>query len=143
MDILFSSKSKEYEWLSNFSRFGFVLEDKYWATVEHYFQAKKFLDLNYQELIRNAKSALKAKKLGGSRKCEIHSDWKQRRVEVMRIAIRAKFEANPALKQKLIATGSSVLKENNPYDSFWGIGRDGHGKNTLGQLLMELRESFK
>ena len=32
-----------------------------------------------------------------------------------------------------------MLVENAPNDYYWGCGKDGSGKNMLGQLLMKLR----
>jgi predicted NAD-dependent protein-ADP-ribosyltransferase YbiA (DUF1768 family) len=39
-------------------------------------------------------------------------------------------------------TGNEELVENSPYDYYWGVGRNGTGKNRLGILLMKLREEL-
>ena len=36
--------------------------------------------------------------------------------------------------------GGALLVENAPGDAYWGVGKDGNGKNRLGVLLMEVRE---
>jgi ribA/ribD-fused uncharacterized protein len=62
------------------------------------------------------------------------------RIDMMRQCIRAKFENNPHCRAALVATAPADLIEASPYDSFWGIGRQGTGHNHLGKLLMELRD---
>lgn len=36
-------RAKPYGCFSNFSAHGFMLDDLYWSTSEHYFQAQKFV----------------------------------------------------------------------------------------------------
>jgi len=36
-------------------------------------------------------------------------------------------------------TKNAELKENAPWDSWWGIGRNEKGKNMLGKALMDIR----
>jgi len=61
-----------------------------WPTSEHYFQAQKFDDREYQEKIRATPSAMIAARLGRSRKVPIRSDWEQTKDEVMYRAVLAK-----------------------------------------------------
>jgi len=56
----------------------------------------------------------------------------------MRRGVLAKFKQNPHLKTQLIQTGECLLVEATP-DEFWGIGRNGDGRNKLGAILMEVR----
>ena len=95
MTILFS-KSADYFWLSNFSPHGFELDGKHWPTVEHYFQAAKFLDTDgaWAEQIRQAATPAKAKSMGRSREHPIRRDWEQVKDDVMRTAVRRKFETH-------------------------------------------------
>ena len=61
-------------------------------------------------------------------------------MDVMRAVLAAKF-SDPDLQACLIATGDAELVEENTWgDRFWGRTR-GVGKNMLGHLLMELRDS--
>ncbi len=46
-------------------------------------------------------------------------DWEERKVDVMRTAIKLKFEQNPVLLQKLLITADKLLIEDHPTDSFW------------------------
>ena len=55
-----------------------------------------------------------------------------------------KFNQNPELKRKLIATGDAVLVEENYWgDKFWGVcSKTGEGENHLGIILMKTREDL-
>jgi ribA/ribD-fused uncharacterized protein len=55
-------------------------------------------------------------------------------------ALREKFLSDKKLLNALIDTGNAKLVENSPYDYYWGVGRNGTGKNRLGELIMMLRE---
>jgi len=48
MTIYFYSQTEEYSEFSNFTPDGVELDDEWWPTVEHYFQAQKFLDEDYR-----------------------------------------------------------------------------------------------
>ncbi len=61
----------------------------------------------------------------------------------MRAALEAKFMQHDKLKRLLLATGDALLIEHTSNDSYWGDGGgNGHGKNMLGRLLMELRSKL-
>lgn len=140
--IEFSSKSPSHAQFSNFYKSKLFLDGKEWPTVEHYFQAQKFnSNPDYQEKIRSAPQAQKAKSLGASKEFPIRHDWDTYREEVMRKALKAKFEQNPELKQLLLSTQGRPLYEATT-DPYWGQGRTKKGKNRLGILLMELRDSM-
>ena len=47
------------------------------------------------------------------------------------------------LRERLLATGDEELVEDSPNDYYWGRGRSGTGKNTLGRILMEVREAVR
>ena len=52
--------------MSNYQESPFTIDEKEYATNEHYFQSQKFEEIEKQELIRNQKAPEDAKKLGGS-----------------------------------------------------------------------------
>ena len=117
----------------------------HWPTVEHYFQAQKFVlpaGAEHRERIRSAASAKQAKALGRSRAYAIQPDWDVIREDVMRHALRRKFE-HRELRALLLSTGNRPLIEASPFDRYWGAGRDGTGRNRLGVLLMELRDALR
>lgn len=140
--IYFFTKNDSYYELSNFSPFGFEDEGIYWPTVEHYFQAQKFEDAAYREKIRKAYSPKQAKSLGQARAFPIRSDWEEVKEQIMLYALRRKF-AHPRLKTMMLETGKRFLVENSPFDSYWGCGPHGEGKNRLGHLLMVVREELR
>jgi N-glycosidase YbiA len=132
-----------YGVFSNFSKHGFTLDGHYWPTVEHYYQAQKFVGTPQAEEVRLAHSARSARELGNDRQRPLRSDWDEVREEVMWRAICRKFEEHPDLRDILLGTGDQELVEASPYDSFWGEGPQGDGKNQLGKQLMRLRDMLR
>lgn len=128
----------EYDFLSNFYVLPFTADGKEYPTVEHAFQAYKTEDMEWREKIRKAETPGQAKRLG--RECPMRQEWDVLKVSVMSWLLSLKFE-NPALREKLLATGDRYLAEGNSWgDLFWGIDEvTGKGENHLGCLLMELR----
>ena len=66
----------------------------------------------------------------------------------MRGIVKAYYNANPELKQKLIETGNrQLIHAGFRIDDFWGMkGKKDEkkvGQNKSGIILMELREGFK
>lgn len=141
--IYFYSRAKEFFELSNFSHHPIIIDGLEYKTNEHYFQSIKFIDKDYQEKIRLSTTPRDAKYLGSSRKFKIHSDWDERRIDVMKKCVKAKFTQHESLKKLLLSTQDSILIEDSPSDTFWGCGRNKNGKNMLGKILMELREEFR
>jgi hypothetical protein len=143
--IRFFSEKGELSEFSNFAPCGFEEDGKYWPTVEHYFQAQKFKGKEceaHRERIRKARSPREAKQLGQSRKFPLRGDWECVKENIMRHALRKKFE-DPRLRELLLSTGNRPLIEASPYDDYWGEGRDGRGRNRLGVLLVELRAELR
>jgi len=142
-EIRFFSRTDRYSEFSNFAAFPFKIDGQVWPTVEHYFQAQKFSDADHIERIRIAGSPKQAKMLGRSRKFPIREDWEIYRDEVMLVAVRAKFTAHAGLRELLVSTGKKRLVEASPFDSYWGEGRSGKGRNRLGEILMQVREESR
>lgn len=114
-------------------------------TVEHYFQASKTPSMEEFLDILSASTPGQSKRLG--RKCMLVPDWEEVKDRVMYEALRLKF-SDPDLKEKLLATEDAWLVEGNTWhDNYWGschCDRCGsHGRNKLGQLLMQLREELR
>lgn len=80
---------------------------------------------------------------GNERTHPLREDWQDVKESVMRAGLTLKFNQNPDLKAKLLATGNRKIVEHTVNDSYWGDGGDGSGKNRLGFILMELREKFR
>lgn len=139
--IYFYTKNDPFYELSNFAPFGFECDSVYWPTVEHFFQAQKFLDPEHRERIRRASSPRDARALGQSRAIPIRADWEAVREDVMYQALRLKFR-RLELQALLLSTGTRPLIEASPFDHFWGAGQDGSGQNRLGLLLERLRQEL-
>lgn len=138
--INFYKTNEPYGEFSNFSRHGFLDEGKlYWPTVEHYFQAKKFLDKNIQENIRLLKSPMDAAIAGRDRNKILRVDWEIVKNDIMRFAVLEKFKQNVNIKNILLSTHDSLIVEHTSNDDYWGDGGNGTGKNMLGIILMETR----
>ena len=143
----------EYAWASNF--FAHPME---WSgfrvpTLEHAYQLDKcpteavgvfpgpdnqMITMPWRQAIAQAPTPGAAKKLG--KVAPLRPDWETRKVKLMAGLLTRKF-ADPALRQKLLATGDAKLVEGNWWgDRFWGIDlKTGEGQYTLGRLLMTLR----
>lgn len=142
MPIYFNSKSTEWGWMSNFYSSPILLEQKDYPTVEHWFQSHKFGNQELQEKIRSAKSPAQAKKLGRTRDESFRKDWESVKEEILYKGLKAKFEQNIQLLILLQETRSEQLIEQSPWDSYWGSGKTGNGKNRMGYLLMKVRDEL-
>jgi len=141
--IKFYSVSEKYGEFSNFALYPIKVKGKIWKTSEHYFQAQKFDNKDYQAKIRKAATPMKAAQLGRDRKVRIRKNWDNMKDNVMYDALKAKFSQNEELKRLLIETEDKILIEHTENDSYWGDGGDGTGKNNLGKLLMKLRGELR
>lgn len=134
------SFSKEYEFLSNFYSQEITYDGIKYPTNEHAFQAAKTLDLEERKVISSLPTPGQAKRAG--RRVSLRPDWEEVKFDVMKEIVILKF-INPALKEKLLATGDSELIEGNTWnDRCWGVCK-GVGQNNLGRILMEVRELLK
>lgn len=143
MTLYFYGRTNPYFEFSNFSRYGFELDDKYWKTSEHYFQAMKFEGTEYEEKVRQSRTPKEAAALGRRRDWPLRDDWEAIKDDVMRRAVLNKFQTHEELKELLLGTGDEDIVENAPSDYYWGCGKDGTGKNMLGKILMEIRQQLR
>lgn len=135
----------QYAFLSNFYIHNVTYEGLTYESTEAAFQAAKTLDIEEKkQFTRLTPSG--AKKMG--RKITLRSDWEQVKDQVMLDILRIKFN-NPELRSMLLSTGDAQLIEGNYWhDNYWGNCvcdkcRDKIGKNTLGKLLMQVREEIR
>jgi N-glycosidase YbiA len=143
MTIYFYNLGEKYGCFSNFSRHGFILDDLYWMTSEHYFQAQKFIGTPHLEEIRNIPTPREAAKMGRERSRPLRSDWAQVKDDIMRMCVHCKFTTHADIREILLSTGDEIIVENAPSDYYWGCGADGSGKNMLGKILIEVRETLR
>jgi ribA/ribD-fused uncharacterized protein len=143
MDVRFYSVADEFGDFSNFAAFPINLDGEVWPTSEHYFQAQKFGDRAYRRKIRTAKTPMIAARLGRDRSQRLRNDWESVKDDVMRKAVRAKFQQHGELSELLLSTGDENIVEHTTNDSYWGDGGDGSGRNILGRILMEIRDELR
>ena len=101
-----------------------------------------FRHKNSLKEIRRVSSPMVAARMGRDRSKPLRKNWESVKEQVMRKALRAKFEQHPELRALLLATAPAKLVEHTENDAYWGDGGNGKGKNRLGYLLMELREQL-
>jgi ribA/ribD-fused uncharacterized protein len=97
----------------------------------------------YVEEIRKADSPMIAARLGRSRKVKMRRNWEGVKDDVMRRAVLRKFETHASIRELLLLTGDEQLVEKTSTDYYWGCGTDGTGKNMLGKILMEVRDTLR
>ena len=109
-----------------------------YPSVEHALQASKTDDEIIKKHIKNAPTAIDAKRIGNKLPVD-KKLWKTRSREIMTDLLRDKFKRNKALAQALIQTrGKGLVFANTWNDTFWGVCK-GRGHNFLGQLLEDTR----
>lgn len=146
MTIYFYKVDAPYGCFSNFSPHGIYLDGYYWPTVEHYYQAQKFVgtaDAAIIPIIRAAKTANEAAFLGRARHRQYRPDWEAVKLSVMRSAVLLKFLSHLDIQAILLSTQEEMIVENSPTDYFWGCGADGTGQNHLGKILMDIRRQIR
>ena len=141
--IHFYSARDSFGEFPNFAAFHLHLKGKYWPTVEHFFQAQKFVGTIHEEQVRLTKSPRLAADMGRSRKRPLRKEWEEVKDDIMREAVQAKFTQHEELRELLLSTGNAELIEHTYNDSYWADGGDGSGLNRLGEILMEVREQLR
>lgn len=127
----------KYYFLSNFSESKIELNGITFLNGEAAFHS--FKDIQRQSEFSDLDPSL-AKKKG--RHVKLRGDWEEVKDDIMYQVVKAKFTQNEDLKQKLMSTGEEYLEEGNTWgDTYWGVCR-GRGKNTLGKILMRVRDEL-
>lgn len=81
-------------------------------------------------------------------------EWTAKAFGIVKDAVRAKFDQNPALRARLLAIDCDTFVEASPYDRIWGIGLGAgdararnraqwRGTNLLGRALTEVRDELR
>lgn len=136
---------KEFYPFDNFSAFQVEWRDVLWPTVEHAYQAAKFMGVSSDvvELIKNARSPHDAQKIANEYKVQRVTDWNEIKVGIMKEINRCKIDQHPYVLKKLLESGNRIIIEDSWRDSEWGWGENRNGENLLGKLWMELREEYR
>jgi len=147
---IFKRNNEEFGALSNMAT-GFPLRVSGIdiKTTEALYQACRFPNLpEIQKKIIEEKSPMVVKMISDSNKKKSREDWNDIRLKVMKWCIQVKLAQNfVSFGAVLHQTGLRNIVENSSKDNFWGAipNEDGTvfiGKNALGRLLMDLRQSF-
>lgn len=133
-----------FEPLSNWSAHQVQIWSKTFPTLEHGFHYRKFdeTDPATAEQILCAPSPWAAMQIERAYKTKRRPDWQEVKVGIMAEITRAKVAQNQDVTDCLLRTGDKQIIENSPWDSFWGIGPDGKGQNTMGKILMSIRDQI-
>ena len=139
--------------LSNMYESEFVYEGREFISSEIAFQFKKAKEngqVEMAEKIKKCGDSYNAKRMG--RKIKENDKWNEKKEKVMKEIVKAKFEQNEKIKKTLIETKEKKLCEGTG-DRYWGCGvaiaksssidlKKLPGKNTLGNILMEVRRDL-
>lgn len=130
----------KYFFLSNFYEAPVTYEGLTYQNNEAAFQAQKCANPKEREAFTKMNPS-EAKRAG--RRVQLRKDWEKIKNSVMTDIVKAKFEQNSNLAEKLLATGDACLEEGNDWgDRIWGT-VNGQGANCLGNILMNTREQMK
>lgn len=153
----FYAPDQENGYLSNWYFCSFKYGRYTYSSAEQFMMAQKaalFRDYDIFFKIIHTDDQSKIKKLGKQVANYNDDVWSRLRGPMMRRGLRAKFQQNPELMEKLLATGNMVLAECSPRDKIWGIGLavddariqdplKWRGQNLLGKVLMEVRSDLR
>ena len=150
--IAFTKVALPFGWLGNMAPYPVTYGGKTWRTTEALFQALRFEDESIRESIRQKASPMAAKMIAKKHKASmVVEPMSSADLDNMRLVLRLKLQAHPALRQQLLATGAARLVEDCSRRAkgsglFWGAARrEGQwvGENWLGRLWMEVRGSLR
>jgi N-glycosidase YbiA len=112
MTIYFYKVWQPYGCFSNFSPHGIHIQGIYWPTVEHYYQAQKFVGSNDAviiPLIHAAATPEEAAALGRCSTRQLRRDWDLVKTQIMREAVLKKFLTHPDIREVLLKTPQPIL----------------------------------
>jgi len=132
---------------SNLYRREMAFEGEVFATAEHAYQAGKARKSEVKKWLLDAPSpALLAMAAHGLYYWDISPGWSRNKVDRMKRVLQSKFSQHRDFGELLLSAGDARLVESTTVDNavnrFWGE-VNGVGRNTLGRLLMEIREELR
>lgn len=155
--VFFYNPDDDNGYLSNWYPSPFTYAGADYFCAEQYMMAQKakaFKDYGALERIMASKDPGEVKNLGRQVQNYDSETWDKIRYQIMRRGIRAKFQQNTELLNKLMETGMSVLVEASPRDKVWGVKmvaddpditliHKWKGRNLLGRVLMQVRSDLR
>lgn len=134
-----------HSFLSNFYPARVRFDGDSYESVEHAYQAAKFLDPRARERIAVTPSPGAAKRAAVHMRRNVRADWRDVNLAVMKSLVIQKFALYDEFRARLVETGARELVEANTWgDDFfgkvWAPDRQRWiGENHLGRILMEVR----
>lgn len=155
--VCFGGRLSKYNPLSNFFQANFFHNKTKYTTSEQAFQHSKalhFHDFDRAQRILNESDCMAQKRLGKHVIDFDSATWNSVRLNILKNILSSKFSQNPRLKKFLCDTGSRKIGEASLRDATYGIGFSishhdvlnsdkWEGDNELGNILMNIRESYK
>lgn len=144
MDEPINFIESHFHYLSPFSAHRIEIWGEIFPTVEHAYQTSRIKPGPERDAIKNAPSPLDAWREG--------QKWKKNpelmveqfdKYEIMEALFRAKMAQHPDIIDILVESGSRELLKVIETDDDWGTGKDGSGKNHMGNLWMKLRDEVR
>lgn len=135
-----------YRWLSNFQLGDVELKGFVFPSTENAYQFAKILEPKQEDFNKfTTCTPAEAKKYGREldKTHKTRPDWQQVKFAVMSTLTEQKYTRpkNHELKAKLEATGNKHIEEANWWgDKYWGT-TNGEGQNTLGKIIMQVRQN--
>jgi hypothetical protein len=140
--IEFYKSNEEFGCFSNFSLYKVIYENEEWQTAEHCYQANKFTNALHRNSIKNQQTPKESAIIGRSRAELLRKDWDFVRIIKMYNIVKNKVSQNPIVYITLLSTKDKPIYEVSPKDEFWGLGKNGNGKNILGQIFCSIRNDI-
>ena len=152
--VCFHNPKEDNAYLSNWFLSDFEVDGILFSSMEQYMMYQKavlFGDDKIAQQIRSTSDVGKIKALGRAVKNYDDVLWNGMRQIVVYEGLLEKFRQNDELREKLLATGKSLLAECAVQDKIWGIGlsmkdekrfdiKEWKGQNLLGFALMKVRD---
>ena len=133
----------QYErFLATFSAHAVEYKGMVYPTVEHAYHCQRYADAAVMEAIRLASSPYAAWELSQKHKSTQAPGFDERKAAIMEELCRAKLAQHKDVESGLRASGTDTIVKNYP-DPFWGIGKDGVGRNEMGKIWMKLRAELQ
>ena len=135
------------DWLATEYEAPFELDGVEWPTVDHYFLCAQMADPVDVRAIMEIENPWDAREYAVGK--PLRDGFDELRLDVMAAALFEKFECNPPLKGRLIATGDRDIQVSSLWpNTFWGVHKPAdkirpEGQNHLGKLLMMIRQYYQ
>jgi ribA/ribD-fused uncharacterized protein len=131
-----------FDALNTFSAHQIAIWGRVFPTAEHAYQWKKMSEYHPEvaEQVLNAGSPEAVWRMTREYNKNVPQEWHEKKVAVMEEVLRAKLAQHEDVREALQRSGTRIIIENSPVDSFWGAGPEGTGGNMMGKIWMKIRE---